>query len=77
MAGYSDKKMDGFGDLSVMTPQEIQELVRKKSMESLGLNGNGRQKIVAMEEVKSWIEQGWEYLQKLPSDDAVIGLPRL
>ena len=43
-------------------------------MEALGLNGN-KQKIVAMDEVKQYVVQGWEYVTTLPSNEAVIKLP--
>ena len=57
MAGYSEKEVDSL-DIAIMTPTQIQDLIRKKGTEALGLNGNGKQKIVSINDVKNWITQG-------------------
>jgi PAS domain-containing protein len=77
MSGYSDEEIDAMGDLSQLSAEEMQELIRKKSMAALGLNGKSKQKIVPMTEVRGWIIQGWEFVTALPSDEAVIRLPTL
>ena len=46
-----------------------------KHLRRLGLKNAGRQKVVGMDEVKRYIEEGWEYLSTLPSGEAVIRLP--
>lgn len=76
MSGYTDEETADLGDLSKLTPQEIQELVKKKSMESLGLNGNN-QKVVLMDDVKNWVIQGWEYVTTLPNNEAIVRLPKI
>jgi len=76
MAGYSQDEIAKIGDLSKIAPQEIQELIQKKSMQSLGLNGNGHQKVVPLGDVKNWILEGWEFVQRLPGGDAVVKLPQ-
>ena len=75
ISGYSDEEIDQLGDLSKFTPQRIQELIKKKSMEALGLSGNSRQRIVPLNEVRNWILQGWEYVTMLPTNEAIIKLP--
>jgi hypothetical protein len=75
LAGFSDEEIDGMGDLSQLTSEEMQNLIKKRSMQSLGLNGNSKQKVVAMGEVRNWIGQGWEFVTALPSGEAVIRLP--
>jgi hypothetical protein len=75
MAGYSEKEISQFGDLSKLSDQEVQDLIQKKSMRALGLNGYGKQKVVPMTDVKNWIVEGWEYVSTLPTDEAVIRLP--
>jgi site-specific recombinase XerD len=75
MAGYSEEEISKLGDLSKLSAQEIQDLIKEKSMQSLGLNGNNKQKVVSMSEVKNWILQGWEYVTMLPSNEAIIRLP--
>ncbi len=77
MAGYTDEEFAKMGDLAKLTPQDVQEMMQKKSMQSLGLNGNGHQKIVRLGEVKNWIIQGWEFVQKLPGGEAVVKLPQI
>ncbi len=75
MAGYSSEELERMGDLSQKPVEEIQELIRRKSMESLGLNGNGKQKIVSMNDVRTWILRGWEYVNELPNGEVIIRLP--
>jgi len=77
MAGYSDEEIAQLGDLSALNPQEIQDLIKKKSMQALGLNGNSKQKIVPMIDVKDWIVQGWEFVTTLPTNEAIIKLPKI
>jgi len=74
MAGYTEKELDGM-NIANMNSQEIQDLLRKKSIEALGLNGNGKQKVVLMSDVKNWIVEGWEFVNTLPSGEAIIKLP--
>jgi hypothetical protein len=75
LAGYSDAEIDQIGDLSKLAAEEIQELVKRKSREALGLAGNNRQKVIPMPEVRTWIMQGWEYVSALPNDEAIVRLP--
>ncbi|MGA2664457.1 MAG: site-specific integrase [Nitrososphaerales archaeon] len=74
MSSWTDEEIDGLGDLSAIDEAKLQELLNRKSMQKLGLNGN-RQKVVQMGELKKFIEEGWEYLSALPSGEAVIRLP--
>jgi len=75
MAGYGEDEIDRMGDLSKLEPQQIQELIQKKSMVSLGLSGNSRQKIVPFSDVKNRVVEGWEFVQLLPNGEAVVKLP--
>jgi len=73
--GYSDSEIDEIGDISKLGPTDLQELIKRKSMASLGLNGN-HQKVVPMAEVEEWVEQrGWDFVTSLPGDKAIIRLP--
>lgn len=74
IAGYSKDEIEKLGDLGNLSIEEIQKLLKNKSMEMLGLNGN-RQKVVAVSEVKGWLSQGWEFISHLSSDEAIIKLP--
>jgi hypothetical protein len=75
MAGYSEKEISQLGDLTKLSAQNVQDLIQKKSMKALGLNGNTKQKVVPMTDVKNWIVQGWEFVSKLPTEEAVVRLP--
>ncbi len=75
LAGYSEKEIEELGDLSKLTAEQMKELMKRKSMQALGLNGN-TQKVVKLSEVKQWIMQGWEYVTTLPPDEAIIRLPK-
>jgi hypothetical protein len=77
MAGYSEKEIGQFGDLSKLSTQDMQDLIQKKSMKVLGLNGNRRQRIVPMREVRLHVTEGWEYVTALPNDEAIVRLPEV
>jgi len=72
--GYSEAEVAAMGNLDKLTPLELQGLIQKKSMSSLGLNGN-RQKVVPRAEVKPHVLNGWEYVTDLPNEEAVVRLP--
>lgn len=74
IAGYSKDEIEKLGNLGDLSIEEIQRLLKNKSMEMLGLNGN-RQKVVAVSEVKGWLSQGWEFISHLSSEEAIIKLP--
>jgi PAS domain-containing protein len=74
MTGYTEEEIDKLGDLSQLSEQQMQELLQRKSMRALRLNGNGRQKIVPMEELRKCILEGWEYVTSLPTNEAVVTL---
>ncbi len=75
-AGFTDEEIDKLGDLSKLTTEEIQEIVRRRQMENLGLGKGNGQKVVAMHDVEGWIERGFEFVSPLPEDKAVVRLPR-
>ena len=54
IAGYSEKEISRFGDLLKLSDQNVQDLIQKKSMRAHGLNGNSRQKIVPLADVRNW-----------------------
>ena len=62
------------GDLSQLSAEQMQDMVRKKSIEALGLNGNN-QRVIPFLELRNYILQGWEYVTQLPNNEAIIRLP--
>jgi len=57
-----------------LSSEQMQEVVQKKTMAGLGLNGNGRQKMVTMIEVRDYVLQGWEFVDNLPNGEAIVRL---
>ncbi len=74
LSGYREEEISKLGNLSQMSTEQLQDMIRKKSMEALGLNGN-HQKIVPLLELRNYIMQGWEYVSQLPNNEAIIRLP--
>lgn len=74
IAGYGTEEIDKLGDLAELSPTEINKLIQDKSRLALGLNGNS-QKVVPMQQVKQYIENGWEYVKDLTVDEAIVKLP--
>jgi integrase len=75
MIGYSEKEVEALGDLSQKSEAEMQQLMKQRQMTELGLNGNSKQRVVSMNDVRDWVLQGWEYVNELPNNEAVIRLP--
>jgi hypothetical protein len=73
MFGYTDDELLALGDVNKVTPEKLQELIHEKSKQLLGLNG-GTQKVVPVDDLEHWIEQGWDYKRDLPGGKVVIGL---
>jgi site-specific recombinase XerC len=69
---YTEDEINEFGDLAALTPQQIVELLNRKSA---GLNGNGNQKVIPVGEVQTMVEKGWEYVDQLPDGNVIVRLP--
>lgn len=74
IAGYTEQELDAMGDLSQLTPADINKMVQDKQKRALGLNGNS-QKVIPMSELKQAIAEGWEYVRDLPTNEAIVKLP--
>jgi integrase len=70
---YNETEISQFGDLSQLTTEQFVDILNRRAQ---GLNGNGNQKVIPMNEVKGMVEQGWEYVSQLPDGFAVVKLPR-
>jgi len=71
--GYSNEELQGLGDVTQISMEQLQQLIHERSMQMLGLK-QGTQKVVPIAELEQWIEQGWDYKRDLPNEKVVIGL---
>ncbi len=70
----TDKQKENLYSLPVEKFQEeLKKLSIRKKMNVIN-NGN-KQKVVSLDEVESFIEKGWEYVNILPGNKAIIKLP--
>jgi hypothetical protein len=61
-------------NLDEMSNEELQSLVRQKLAGMMANNGS-RQKVIPIQEVRSYIGQGFEYVASLPNDEAIVKIP--
>ena len=73
VAGFKKEEVEKM-NLGEMTDEDLQDLVRKRFVGMMTDNGS-RQKVVPVQEVKSYIGQGFEYVASLPNDEAIVKVP--
>jgi len=73
VAGVTEKELEGL-NLESMGDDEVQDLLRRRLLGAMANNGN-RQKVVPLGEVESYIQQGWEYVDTLANEKAIMKLP--
>jgi integrase len=73
LAGIPEEQIENM-DVASMSKEEVLKTVRDKLLGSMVNNGN-RQRVVPINEVKSFIGQGFEYVAALPDGDAIIKIP--
>ena len=71
-------KILGFNDDEIkimieLPDKELQKKINEKR--GVSLNNGHKQKVVNINDVKSFIEQGWEYVGILPNNEVIIKLP--
>ena len=64
-------------ELYRLTAEEFQEELKRLSKEKKAelLNNGNKQKAISMEDVESYLLQGWEYVATLPNGKAIIKIP--
>jgi hypothetical protein len=70
VAGFKQEEVDKM-DLSSISNEELQEIVRKKLL-GTETDDCTKQKVVNVDEVESYLAQGWEYVANLPNKKVVI-----
>jgi integrase len=76
-AGYTDEEIAAHGDLSTLTPEQVQELVEKKGSHA-DSHSNGkasRQRVAAINELPDALARGWEFVSTLPNGQVIVRLP--
>jgi len=72
VAGFSQEEIRQI-DVASLTDDEFQEIVRKRLLGSAGADC-GTQKVVSLNELESYLENGWEYVAALPNKKVVVKL---
>jgi len=71
-AGYKQEEIDKI-DLSEMSNEEFQQLLRDKLLGRIADNG-AKQKVIPESEIEKYLQQGYEFQAVLPSGKAVMRL---
>ena len=73
VAGFKKEELEKM-NLGEMTDEELQNAVRQRLVGMMTGNGS-RQKVVPVQEVRSYIGQGYEYVASLPDGGAIVKVP--
>ena len=73
LAGIPEDEIENM-DVASMSKEDVLKTVREKLLGSMVNNGN-KQRVVPINEVKSFIGQGFEYVAALPDGDAIVRIP--
>ena len=53
--------------------EELRKMTNKRKTEII--NNGHKQRVIALNEVESFIEKGWDFVSPLPGDKAIVKLP--
>jgi integrase len=73
VAGFKKEEVEKM-DLDEMTDEELQNAVRQRLVGAMTANAS-RQRVVPVQEVRSYIGQGYEYVASLPDGGAIVKVP--
>ncbi len=73
VAGFRKEEVERM-NLGEMTDEELQNAVRQRLVGVMTGNGS-RQKVIPVQEVRSYIGQGYEYVASLPDGGAIVKVP--
>lgn len=77
LLGFTEQEIDGLGDLSLYSLQDLKKISDEKRYKDLGLNGSSTQKIIPWSDVRQAITEGWELVSKLEgTNEAIVRLPK-
>jgi len=73
VSGVSKEELDQL-DVEGMDDNDVMEYLKKRLLKTIQENGN-RQKVIHLDMVEDFIQNGWEYVANLPDDRAIMKLP--
>ena len=73
VAGFKKEEVEKM-DLDEMSDEELQNAVRQRLVGMMTGNGS-RQRVIPVQEVRSYIGQGYEYVASLPDGGAIVKIP--
>ena len=73
VAGFKKEEVEKM-NLAEMSDEELQDKVRQKLLGVMSSNGS-RQKVISINDVKSYLNQGFEYVDSLPNGEAIVKMP--
>ena len=73
VAGFGQEEVDKM-DLSSISDDEFQTMVRQKLLGAM-VNNGAKQKVIGIQDVERYLTNGWEYVDALPGDKAIIRVP--
>ncbi|MDG6909645.1 MAG: site-specific integrase, partial [Nitrososphaerota archaeon] len=73
VAGFKKEEVEKM-DLDEMSDEELQNAVRQRLVGMMTGNGS-RQRVIPIQEVRSYIGQGYEYVASLPDGGAIVKVP--
>jgi hypothetical protein len=72
VAGFSQDEIEKAD--SSLDDEAFQELVRKRLLGALAING-ANQRVIGVGEVEGFLSDRWDYVATLPDDRIVVKLP--
>lgn len=73
VAGFSEDEVAEY-DMANMTDEQLHNLVRQRLLGVMSNNGS-RQKVIAVSNVERYLADGWEYVNILPNERAIVKMP--
>jgi len=73
VAGFNKEEVENM-NLAEMSDEALQSKVRQKLLGVMSNNGS-RQKVISINDVKSYLNQGFEYVAPLPNNEAIVKMP--
>ena len=73
VAGFNKEEVEAM-NMAKMSDEELQNKVRRKLLGVMSNNGS-RQKVISINDVKSYLNQGFEYVAPLPNNEAIVKMP--